>query len=90
MQHDLDIDQITTEDIQKKLKDNELMCEMKSQPDFPVIELRIDGKSYVFNSLYRVWMIESIFSNVLEQKYKSDNELEHKQEESIEDEEREV
>ena len=90
LQHDLDIDQITTEDIEKKLKDNELMCEMKSQPDFPVIELRIDGKSYVFNSLYRVWMIESIFSNVLEQKYKSDNELEHKQEESIEDEERKV
>ena len=90
MQHDLDIDKITAEDIEKKLKDNELMCEMKSQPDFPVIELRIDGKSYVFNSLYRVWMIESIFSNVLEQKYKSDNELEHKQEESIEDEEREV
>ncbi|EOE0131470.1 TPA: hypothetical protein ACSIYJ_004118, partial [Acinetobacter baumannii] len=32
---------------------------------------RIDGQSYVFNSLYRVWMIESIFSNVLEEKYKT-------------------
>ena len=59
---------------------------MKSQPNFPVLELRIDGKSYVFNSLYRVWMIESIFSNVLEQKYKSDNDLELKQAEAIDDE----
>ena len=46
---------------------------MKSQPDFPVLELRIKGQSYVFNSLYRVWMIESIFSNVLEDQYKSEN-----------------
>jgi len=46
---------------------------MKSQPNLPVLELRIDGQSYTFNSLYRVWMIESIFSNVLEEKYKSDN-----------------
>ncbi len=37
-----------------------------------MIELRVDGQSYVFNSLYRVWMIESIFSNVLEDQYKTD------------------
>ena len=43
-----------------------------------MLELRVDGKAYVFNSLYRVWMIESIFSNVLEQKYKSDNDAELK------------
>ena len=90
LKQDLKIQQITQDDVEKKLQDNELLCEMKSQPDFPVIELRIDGRSYVFNSLYRVWMIESIFSNVLEQKYKSENELEHKQEESIENEEREM
>ena len=83
---ELEIEDLANEDVEQKLKDNELLCEMKSQPDFPVLELRLDGKSYVFNSLYRVWMIESIFSNVLEQKYKSDNELEQKQVESIEDE----
>ena len=86
----LNISQLTQDDINKKLKDNDLRCEMKSQPDFPVLELRLDGKSYVFNSLYRVWMIESIFSNVLEQKYKSDNDLEHQHAESSKDEEREM
>ena len=68
MQQDLAIAQLSQEDIAAKLQDNDLRCEMKSQPDFPVLELRIAGQSYVFNSLYRVWMIESIFSNVLEQK----------------------
>ena len=67
MQQDLAIAQLSQEDIAAKLQDNDLRCEMKSQPDFPVLELRIAGQSYVFNSLYRVWMIESIFSNVLEQ-----------------------
>jgi hypothetical protein len=75
----LGISEITTDPIEDKLKENELLCEMKSQPNLPVLELRLDGKSYVFNSLYRVWMIESIFSNVLEQKYKSENEIEHQQ-----------
>ena len=74
MQQDLAISQLSQEDITAKLQDNDLRCEMKSQPDFPVLELRIAGQSYVFNSLYRVWMIESIFSNVLEQQYKTENE----------------
>ena len=74
MQQDLAIAQLSQEDITAKLQDNDLRCEMKSQPDFPVLELRIAGQSYVFNSLYRVWMIESIFSNVLEQQYKTENE----------------
>lgn len=74
MQQDLAIAQLSQEDIAAKLQDNDLCCEMKSQPDFPVLELRIAGQSYVFNSLYRVWMIESIFSNVLEQQYKTENE----------------
>lgn len=73
LKRDLDINQLTPEDITAKLKENDILCEMKSQPDFPVLELRIDGQSYVFNSLYRVWMIESIFSNVLEDQYKSEN-----------------
>lgn len=69
MQQDLAIAQLSQEEIAAKLQDNDLRCEMKSQPDFPVLELRIAGQSYVFNSLYRVWMIESIFSNVLEQQF---------------------
>ena len=76
MQRELELDQLTTADVTELLKENDMLCEMKSQPDFPVLELRIDGQSYVFNSLYRVWMIESIFSNVLEEKYKSENETE--------------
>ncbi|WP_168541876.1 hypothetical protein [Acinetobacter sp. A2] len=76
MQRELELDQLTTADVTELLKENDMLCEMKSQPDFPVLELRIDGQSYVFNSLYRVWMIESIFSNVLEEKYKSEIENE--------------
>ena len=73
LQQELELTTLTTEDVTSKLSENDMLCEMKSQPDFPVLELRIDGQSYVFNSLYRVWMIESIFSNVLEEKYKSEN-----------------
>ncbi|ATO19165.1 hypothetical protein BS636_05570 [Acinetobacter sp. LoGeW2-3] len=76
LQQELEIEHLTEEDIQAKLKDNDILCEMKSQPNLPVLELRIDNQSFVFNSLYRVWMIESIFSNVLEEKYKSDNQTE--------------
>ena len=77
IKQNLNIDTLMTEDIAAKLKQNDILCEMKSQPDFPVLELRIDGQSYVFNSLYRVWMIESIFSNVLEEQYKSENDDNH-------------
>ena len=78
IKQELNIQQVISRDIQNQLQDNDLRAEMKSQPALPVMELRVDGGSYVFNSLYRVWMIESIFSNVLEQKYKSDNDLEQK------------
>ena len=76
MQQDLGITQLNEHDIEHTLKQNDMLCEMKSQPDFPVLELRIGQEHYIFNSLYRVWMIESIFSNVLEEKYKSENEVE--------------
>ena len=85
LQQELDIAELSNDDIGAKLQENDMHCEMKSQPDFPVLELRIAGQSYVFNSLYRVWMIESIFSNVLEEKYKSENTAES---EAREDEER--
>ena len=66
------IKEFTNLDVTSKLQKNDIHCEMKSQPNFPVLDLRIDEQSYVFNSLYRVWMIESIFSNVLEHRYKSE------------------
>ncbi|MFM6958092.1 MAG: hypothetical protein ACKOXD_05960 [Acinetobacter sp.] len=72
MQKRLAIEQITEQDVDALLKQNDALCQQKHQPDFPVLELRIDGQSYVFNSLYRVWMIESIISNVLEEKYKQE------------------
>lgn len=71
MQKRLEIDNITEQDVEALLKQNDELCQQKHQPDFPVLELRIDGQSYVFNSLYRVWMIESIISNVLEDKYRT-------------------
>ena len=73
MQKRLQIEQVTEQDVEVLLKQNDELCQQKHQPDFPVLELRIDGQSYVFNSLYRVWMIESIISNVLEEKYKQES-----------------
>ena len=70
MQARLDIAQMTEQDVEALLKQNDVLCQQKHQPDLPVLELRIDGQRFVFNSLYRVWMIESIISNVLEEKYK--------------------
>ncbi|MCH4248726.1 MAG: hypothetical protein LKF82_13005 [Acinetobacter populi] len=61
---------LTPEDIEQKLQDNAVHCEQLQQPNLPVMVLRIAGQQFVFNSLYRVWMIESIFSNILEQRYK--------------------
>ena len=73
LKHALDIQHLTDDKVQEFLLKNDMLCEMKSQPNFPVLELRLDGKTFIFNSLYRVWMIESIFSNVLEERYKSEN-----------------
>ncbi|MBP8006463.1 MAG: hypothetical protein KAZ18_06170, partial [Acinetobacter sp.] len=73
MQKRLEIERITEQDIEALLQQNDKLCQQKHQPDFPVLELRIDGHSYVFNSLYRVWMIESIISNVLEEKNKHES-----------------
>ena len=74
MQARLDIAQMTEQDVEALLKQNDVLCQQKHQPDLPVLELRIDGQRFVFNSLYRVWMIESIISNVLEEKYKQQSE----------------
>ena len=48
---------------------NAHQCETLQQPNLPVMVLKIDDQQFVFNSLYRVWMVESIFSNILEKKY---------------------
>jgi hypothetical protein len=53
--------------IAAQLQANAERCAAYQQPDLPVMQLRIAGQSFVFNSLYRVWMIETIFSQVLEQ-----------------------
>lgn len=71
LQQQLGIEHLTEQDVPSVLEQNDALCKNKHQPDLPVLELRIDEQSYVFNSLYRVWMIESIFSNVLEEKYKT-------------------
>ena len=73
LQQQLGISTLVQHDIGALLAENDRLCQEKHQPDFPVLELRIDGQCYVFNSLYRVWMIESIFSNVLEEKYKTES-----------------
>ncbi|MBF7684044.1 hypothetical protein I2F27_12140 [Acinetobacter sp. B5B] len=67
----LAIEHLTHLDVIKQLKQNDAVCASKDQPDFPVLVLNVDGRTYTFNSLYRVWMIESIFNNVLEQKYRA-------------------
>ncbi|WOE30869.1 MULTISPECIES: hypothetical protein [unclassified Acinetobacter] len=72
---ELGIEQLQPVDVIQQLMINDQHLAMEEQPNVPVLELRIDGQKYIFNSLYRVWMIESIFSNVLEQKYKSENHL---------------
>lgn len=69
LQEQLNID-LVPHDIYQKLHENTMQCMAKHQPNLPVLELRIDGKTYVFNSLYRIWLIESIFSHVLEHRYK--------------------
>lgn len=73
LQHELGIDHLAEIDVSAQLEQHDVQCASLQQPDFPVLVLRIGAKQYVFNSLYRVWMVESIFSNVLEQKYKTEN-----------------
>ncbi|MBF7693532.1 hypothetical protein [Acinetobacter pollinis] len=68
---ELSIDRHTEQDVQARLKQNDIECLAKHQPNFPVLVLRVQGRVYTFNSLYRVWMIESILSQVLEKYYQS-------------------
>lgn len=76
MAQSLGIEQQQSIDVAAKLASNDAYAESLLQPSLPILELRIADQQFVFNSLYRVWMLESIFSNVLEQKYKYDNDAE--------------
>lgn len=58
--------------ILEQLEQNAHQCESLQQPSFPVMVLRVAEQTFVFNSLYRVWMIESIFANILEKKSVTD------------------
>lgn len=62
---------LNKEDVKGYLQNNDVQCIEKNQPNFPVLVLKVNQRTYTFNSLYRVWMIESIFSQVLEEHYQS-------------------
>lgn len=71
MQEMLNIQQLQPQNIYQRLQQNTQQCQALKQPNLPVLKLRIAGDEYVFNSLYRIWLIESIFSTVLEKQYKN-------------------
>ncbi|TEU25589.1 hypothetical protein [Alkanindiges illinoisensis] len=48
------------------LASNQATCEAYQQPDLPVMVLQIGEQQQVFNSLYRVWRIESLLAEALE------------------------
>ena len=73
MQEKLGIEALTKIDVAAQLAQNDAHCAAFTQPNLPVMELRVAGQRYVFNSLYRVWMIESIFNQVLQDAYKADD-----------------
>ena len=60
-------------DVTGLLDQNQQQCDALEQPSLPVMILEVEGRQYVFNSLYRVWLIESIFSHLLTQRYQSKN-----------------
>lgn len=48
------------------LQQNQIVCNGYQQPDLPVMVLKIGDDTHVFNSLYRVWRIESLLAEALE------------------------
>ncbi|MDO4222798.1 MAG: hypothetical protein Q4D05_02050 [Acinetobacter sp.] len=63
--------------VYQHLAQNTAQCMAYKQPDLPVLVLRIAGQQFVFNSFYRIWLIESIFSKVLEKQYQAEQNDEH-------------
>lgn len=73
MHHQFNQDPISDDEAMQHLQDNQKHCDALQQPNQPVMVLRIAEQEFVFNSLYRVWMIESIFSNILQKKYEAES-----------------
>lgn len=48
------------------LENNQVACSAYQQPDLPVMVLKIGEQQHVFNSVYRVWRIESLLADSLE------------------------
>ena len=48
------------------LDENQAACDAYQQPDLPLMVLKIGQQEHVFNSLYRVWRIESLLAESLE------------------------
>lgn len=62
-------DQNTMPDVQQAqawLDENQAICNAYQQPDLPLMVLKIGQQQHVFNSLYRVWRIESLLAESLE------------------------
>lgn len=62
-------DQNTMPDVQQAqawLDENQAICNAYQQPDLPLMVLKIGQQEHVFNSLYRVWRIESLLAESLE------------------------
>lgn len=61
--------QNTMPDVQQAqawLDENQAICNAYQQPDLPLMVLKIGQQEHVFNSLYRVWRIESLLAESLE------------------------
>lgn len=52
--------------VQANLATNQAICDGYQQPDLPVMVLQIGEQQQVFNSLYRVWRIESLLVEALD------------------------
>ena len=62
-------DQNAMPDVQQAqawLDENQAICNAYQQPDLPLMVLKIGQQEHVFNSLYRVWLIESLLAESLE------------------------
>ena len=73
MSHQFIQEKVSNDEVHQALQRNQQHCDALQQPNQPVMVLRVAEQEFVFNSLYRVWMIESIFSNILQKKYEAES-----------------
>lgn len=57
---------IDADETRSWLQDNQAICQTYHQPDLPIMILKIGENQHVFNSLYRIWRIESLLADALE------------------------